>query len=101
MKSTLALVVLSLASLWPTASWSASSTTCNNGDSVIFDVSVGCGTPQRSVTTIGSLPSCTSALRGKMYIVTDALLPTALANVAAGGAVVIGVMCNGVNWVVQ
>jgi hypothetical protein len=36
-----------------------------------------------------------------MYFVTDALLPAALAIVASGGAVKVGVTCNGTNWIVQ
>lgn len=57
--------------------------------------------PKRAVSTVAGLPSCTAGIRGQMNMVTDALLPVALATVAAGGAVVIGVTCNGVAWVVQ
>jgi hypothetical protein len=58
-------------------------------------------TPKRPVTTVGSLPSCTSGIKGQMQMVTDALVPVAIATVAAGGAVSIGVTCNGTNWIVQ
>lgn len=57
--------------------------------------------PKRVVSTVAGLPACTAGIRGQMNMVTDALLPVALATVAAGGAVVIGVTCNGVAWVVQ
>jgi len=60
-----------------------------------------CQAPTRPSVAIGSLPTCNSAATGKMYFVTDALLPTSLAIVAAGGAVKIGVTCNGTNWIVQ
>lgn len=60
-----------------------------------------CSTPLRPSTTVASLPTCDAAARGKMFIVTNALLPASLAIVAAGGAVVVGVTCNGTNWIVQ
>lgn len=53
------------------------------------------------VTTVGALPACNSGTQGLRMIVTDALTPIALATVAAGGAVVIGVTCNGSAWIVQ
>lgn len=58
-------------------------------------------TPQAVSTTVASLPSCTTALRGSLYIVTDSLLPVALATVAGGGAVVVPVVCNGTAWIVS
>lgn len=57
--------------------------------------------PKRAVSTVALLPACTAGIRGQMNMVTDALLPVALATVAAGGAVIIGVTCNGTAWVVQ
>lgn len=57
--------------------------------------------PVRLTTTVAALPACATATRGTMYVVTDALLPAALATVANGGAVVVGVLCNGTNWIVQ
>lgn len=51
-------------------------------------------------TVVGSLPTCNASTRGQMYIVTDSLLPVALATVAAGGAVVTKVFCSGVAWIV-
>lgn len=54
----------------------------------------------RPVTTIGSLPSCSSSLQGVSYFVTDALTPVALSTVVAGGAVKVPVICNGTNWIV-
>lgn len=52
------------------------------------------------VTTVGALPACAAATTGIFYVVTDALLPASLAVVAAGGAVVVPVVCNGTNWIV-
>lgn len=52
------------------------------------------------VTTIGALPTCNAASEGSIYGVTDALTPVALATVVAGGAVHIGVYCNGTAWIV-
>jgi len=56
--------------------------------------------PQAPTSTIGNLPACTATTQGQIYLVTDALLPTLLATVAAGGAVKAAVMCNGSNYVV-
>jgi hypothetical protein len=55
---------------------------------------------QAPTSTIGALPACSTSLRGRIFIVTDALVPAALATVAAGGAVTVGVICNGTNWIV-
>lgn len=63
--------------------------------------SLTCNTPKRATTTVASLPTCNAGAQGTMYIVTNALVPVALATVAAGGAVVVGVTCNGSNWIVQ
>lgn len=63
-------------------------------------MSVSPNVPQAPATTVGSLPACSTALRGRIYIATDALLPAALAVVAAGGAVTVAVVCNGTNWIV-
>jgi hypothetical protein len=64
-----------------------------------------CGAPTRPIATIGAggsqLPTCNSTTKGAMYIVTDALTPVAIATVVGGGAVSIGVTCNGANWIVQ
>lgn len=56
--------------------------------------------PVRPTTTVGSLPTCNAAARGAMYIVTDSLLPASLVAIAAGGAVVAPVICNGTSWIV-
>lgn len=53
------------------------------------------------VTTVAALPTCSAARQGQLYLVTDSLLPVALAIVAAGGAVVVPVVCNGTNWIVS
>lgn len=50
---------------------------------------------------VGSLPTCNAAAAGARATVNDALAPVALANVAAGGAVTVGVLCDGGNWIVQ
>lgn len=52
------------------------------------------------VYTIGTLPTCDASLKGRRFVVTDALTPVALATVVAGGAVVVPVYCNGAAWVV-
>jgi hypothetical protein len=64
-----------------------------------------CAAPTRPIATIGAggsqLPTCNSTTKGAMYIVTDALTPVAIATAVGGGAVSIGVTCNGTNWIVQ
>lgn len=59
------------------------------------------GALKTTVTTVSGLPSCTAALQGARYTVTDSLLPASLAIVANGGAVIVGVLCNGTNWIVS
>jgi hypothetical protein len=64
--------------------------------------SFSCQAPTRPTTTVGALAGlCNAGTQGMMYFVTDALLPVALATVGSGGAVKVGVTCNGVNWIVQ
>lgn len=60
-----------------------------------------CSAPKRPVTTIASLPACNTANKGLQYDVTNALSPVGLATVVAGGAVFVGVKCNGAAWIVQ
>ena len=73
-----------------------------NGQALTYNGSaIVCQSPTRPSTTIGSLPTCNSGTQGMMYFVTDALLPAALATVGAGGAVKVGVTCNGSAWIVQ
>ena len=64
-----------------------------------------CTAPTRPLATVGAgggqLPTCNSATKGAMDMVTDALAPVAIATVVGGGAVSIGVTCNGANWIVQ
>jgi hypothetical protein len=63
---------------------------------------LACVAPTRPTTTVAVLgTTCTSGQQGQMFIVTDALVPAALAIVAGSGAVKIGVTCNGTNWIVQ
>lgn len=52
-------------------------------------------------STVSTLPACTSSLQGVRFVVTDALTPVALANVTGGGAVVVGVICNGTTWIIN
>jgi hypothetical protein len=76
------------------------------GQSLQYNGSVlACAAPTRPIATIGAggsqLPTCNSTTKGAMYIVTDALTPVAIATAVGGGAVSIGVTCNGTNWIVQ
>lgn len=64
-------------------------------------VSVVQAIPTRPTTVVASLPACSTATRGMMYMVTDALTPVAIATVTGGGAVIVGVICNGSAWIVQ
>lgn len=74
----------------------------SSGQGLSYDGSnMVCQAPTRPLSAIGSLPTCNTAATGKMYMVTDALAPTALATIVAGGAIKIGVICNGTNWIVQ
>lgn len=50
--------------------------------------------------TVGTLGTCNSGAEGTRKGVTDALAPTALTTVAAGGSVHVPVYCNGTNWIV-
>lgn len=54
-----------------------------------------------STTVVGSLPTCNGGTIGTSYVVTDALLPVALATVAGSGAIVVRVLCNGTIWIVD
>lgn len=76
---------------------------CSNpGDNLHYDGSgLTCGVPMRPTKTVSTLPACNTAARGQMALVTDALLPASLASVSGGGAVVVGVVCNGTTWIVQ
>ena len=56
--------------------------------------------PTAPSSTAAALPSCIATLRGSMFVVTDALVPVALATLAGGGAVTVLVFCNGSNWIV-
>lgn len=61
-----------------------------------------CAAPTRPSATVGgTLPTCNAGNLGRMYWVTNATAPVALATVVGGGAVAIGVTCNGTNWIVQ
>jgi hypothetical protein len=76
------------------------------GQTLQYNGSVlACAPPTRPLATVGAggsqLPTCNSITKGAMYMVTDALTPVAIATVVGGGAVSIGVTCNGTNWIVQ
>jgi len=78
----------------------------NSGQAIQYNGStLACTAPTRPLATVGAggsqLPTCNSGTKGAMYIVTDALTPVAIATVVGGGAVSIGVTCNGANWIVQ
>lgn len=51
-------------------------------------------------STVAALPSCTAALTGVIYTVTNALTPALNVLVVGGGAVTVLVHCNGTSWVV-
>lgn len=53
---------------------------------------------QTGVTTVGALPACNSNHKGLRYTVTDANATTFMNTVAAGGANIVPVMCDGTNW---
>lgn len=55
---------------------------------------------QTPVTTVSALPTCNAGLRGRVYLVTDALAPVTLAALSGGGAVVVKTYCNGTSWIV-
>jgi hypothetical protein len=72
------------------------------GQVVMYNgTSLACLAPTRPSTTVASLPTCNSGTQGQMFLVTNALTPVALATVVGGGAVVVGVTCNGTNFIVQ
>jgi len=76
------------------------------GQTLQYNGSVlACAAPTRPLATVGAgggqLPTCNSTTKGAMFLVTDALTPVAIATVVGGGAVSIGVTCNGTNWIVQ
>jgi hypothetical protein len=72
------------------------------GQGLVYNgASIICQAAQRPSVTVSGLPTCNAAAQGLMYMVTDALAPVALAAVASGGAVKIGVTCNGASWIVQ
>ena len=66
-----------------------------NGTSLV------CAAPQRPAATVATLPTCNAGTKGAMYLVTDALAPVALAVPAGGGAVPVGVTCNGTGYIIQ
>jgi len=51
-------------------------------------------------STVAGLPTCSAALNGRIFTVTNALAPTIAGIVVGGGAVTILVHCNGTNWIV-
>ena len=59
-------------------------------------------TPQIISSTVANLPTCNAAAAGRLYLVTNALLPASLATVVGGGIVVVPVVCNGAGglWIV-
>jgi hypothetical protein len=74
----------------------------SSGQGMIYNgTNIVCQAPTRPSSTVLGLPTCNPGNTGLMYIVTNALAPVALATVAGGGAVTIGVTCNGTNWIVQ
>jgi hypothetical protein len=74
------------------------------------DVGIGTTTPKTTldvnggiraaVKTVSGLPTCSSAIEGTRYGVSDASSPVALATVVGGGSSHVPVYCNGTNWIV-
>ena len=106
--------LLILAVLFPIQSFAAGSVPAVNtdmgcttaGQALQYNGTVlACTASTRPLATVGAgggqLPTCNSTTKGAMYMVTDALVPVAIATVAGGGAVSIGVTCDGANWIVQ
>lgn len=95
------------------ASGAATCATVANTDLANSSVTLGAttvalgaaGQVKLSTATVGAggsqLPACNAGARGTSYIVTDALLPAALATVVGGGVVVVNVTCDGTNWTVM
>lgn len=52
------------------------------------------------VIGVGSLPACGAGITGARMVVNDANATTFASTVAAGGANVVPVMCNGTNWII-
>jgi hypothetical protein len=94
--------ILAVIAAWSFQPAKSGTAACGTGYTVAYDgTSLGCAPPSRPVTTVSGLPTCNSAAQGIMYFVTDALAPVALATIASGGAVKVGVICNGTAWIVQ
>lgn len=55
----------------------------------------------KTIFTVATLPTCDAAAEGTRASINDALGPVALSTVVGGGAVHLGVYCNGTNWIVQ
>jgi hypothetical protein len=53
---------------------------------------------QTGTSTVAGLPTCNAAAKAARRFVTDASAPTYNATVAGGGAVNVGVTCDGTNW---
>jgi len=54
---------------------------------------------QMPVTTVASLPSCTSSIKGAMYPVSDASSPTYGGTLTGGSSTYAIALCNGSAWV--
>lgn len=63
------------------------------------NVIVGGGGLKLVPKTVSGLPTCNSGNKGLRYDVTDASAPTWNGTLAGGGAVTVGALCNGTNWV--
>lgn len=94
--------VLATVAVWSLQPAKSGTAACSSGFVVTHDgTSLGCSAPSRPIATVSTLPTCNSASQSMMYFVTDALTPVALAAIASGGAVKVGVICNGTLWIVQ
>jgi hypothetical protein len=61
-------------------------------------VQIASGGVQLPATTVGALATCTAALAGTIYYVTDASAPAYNVALTGGGAVKTLAMCNGAAW---
>lgn len=67
--------------------------TINSDGSVTISSSMGLG-----VVTVATLPTCNTALKGRLYAVSDATAPLYNTALTGGGTVSVPVYCNGTAW---
>lgn len=57
------------------------------------------GGPIPPITVVASLPTCNSARKGAISVVTDASSPSFNATLSGSSTTIVGALCNGTNWV--